>query len=93
MAKYIIASLLLIALAGCKSTRAKPLTGSEVVQDADGRSKLVTYVTPEEYERMTPQERQRLHAQTGVSVSVPLPGSKAPSEPISEDDLKKAYAK
>jgi hypothetical protein len=63
------------------------------VRDGNGRSKLVTYVTPEEYDRMTPEERQRLHATVGVSASFPLPGSKAPSEAISEEDLKKAYAK
>ncbi len=91
--EWIVISLLLITLAGCKSTRENQLTGSELVQDADGRSKYVTYVTPEEFERMTPEERQRLHAGMGASVSVPLPGSKTPSEPISEKDLEKAYPK
>ena len=93
MRKFIVVSFLVVAFAGCKSPQQKQLTGTELVQDGDGHSKLVTYVTPEEYERMTPEERQRLHAAIGASVSVPLPGSKAPSEPISEDDFKKAYAK
>jgi hypothetical protein len=53
----------------------------------------VTYVSPEEYQRMTPEERQRLHAEMGASVSVPLPTGRASSEPISEEDFKKAYKK
>jgi len=93
MKKYMIISCLVLALAGCKSMRTKQMTGSDVVQDSDGKSKFVTYVTPEEYDRMTDEERKRLRATVGVSASVPLPGSKAPSEAISEEDFKKAYAK
>jgi hypothetical protein len=93
MIKSFIIALLLVVIAGCRSTQSKQLTGSDFVYDKDGHSKVVSYVTPEELERMTPEERQRLHAATGVTVSAPLPGSKAPSEPISEDDLKKAYPK
>lgn len=85
--------LLVLVVAGCKSTRTKQMSGSEMVQDGNGHSKFVTYVTPEEYDRMTPEERQRLRATVGVSASLPLPGSKAPSEAISEEDFKKAYAK
>jgi uncharacterized protein YcfL len=93
MRKYLIVLLLAIGVAGCQSTQEKQLAGTELVQDADGHAKLVTYVTPEEYERMTPEERQRLHAAVGASVSVPLPGSKAPSKAISEEDFKQAYTK
>lgn len=88
-----MALLLVLVVAGCKSTRTKQMSGSELVSDSDGRSKFVTYVSPEEYDRMTPEERQRLHATMGVSATLPLPGSKAPSEAISEEDFKKAYAK
>lgn len=93
MKNSIVVFLLSVVVAGCETPRQQQLTGSELVHDSDGRSKLVTYVTPEEYDRMTPEERQRLHAEVGASVSVPLSGSKAPSEPISEADFKKAYAK
>ncbi len=93
MRKYLIALLLVIAIGGCKSTQETQLAGTVYEQDGNGRSKLVTYVSPEEYERMTPEERDHLHAEVGASVSVPLSGSKAKSEPISEDDFKNAYGK
>jgi len=93
MNKSAILPLLVLTIAGCKSTQTKQMTGSQVVQDRDGHSKFVTYVTPEEYDRMTEDERKRLNATVGVSASIPLPGSKAPSEAISEKDFKKAYGK
>src|SRR3954453_11489102 len=93
MNKHLLAAMLAVSVAGCASREEKQLTGSELNNDKDGRSKVVTYVTPEEYERMTPEERQHMHAAGGASVSVPLGGRKAPSEPISQRDLDKAYAK
>jgi hypothetical protein len=93
MKKFAIVSLLVLASAGCKSVQTKQTTGTELVPDGDGHSRLVTYVSPEEYDRMTPEEREHLHAAVGVSASVPLPGSKAPSKAISEEDFKKAYGK
>ena len=84
---------MIVTLAGCASREEKQLTGTELNYDDKGRPKVVTYVTPEEYERMTPEERQHLHAEVGASVSVPLGGRKAPSEAISDRELDKAYSK
>lgn len=93
MNKPLLAVIFVIALAGCVSREEKQLTGTEINTDENGRSKVVTYVTPEEYERMTPEERQHMHAAVGASVSVPLGGSKAPSQAISDRELDKAYSK
>lgn len=68
----------------------KQVSGSALVQDSNGRSKFVTYVSPQEYDRMTPEERDRLHATVGVSTSIPLPGRKGPPETIPEEEFKKA---
>ena len=93
MNKAAFTVILAVALSGCASREEKGMTGTELNTDDKGKSKLVTYVTPEEYERMTPEEREHLHAAVGASVSVPLGGHRAASEPISERDLEKAYSK
>jgi hypothetical protein len=90
MTKHAFVVLMLVIAAGCSSTRATQMMGTQLSQADGDRQKLVTYVTPEEFDKMTPEERQRLHAEVGVSVSVPIGGGKAPSKPISEEDLRKA---
>ena len=81
--------LCMISLVGCKNPQSAQKTGTSVETDADGRTRMVTNVSPEEYERMTPQERQRLNAQVGAEVSGQLwgkPRSSARDVPLSELD-------
>ncbi len=68
-------ALLLLFTSGCTHTfvvESNPVTGTELVEDENGRMRLVTYVTNEEYERMTPEERRRGNYAIGVSSSVKL---------------------
>jgi hypothetical protein len=83
--------LALVVLLGtaCHSVQPRQKSGTEFQADENGHTKGVTYVTPEEYDRMTPEERQRQQVAVGVEVSGQL-GGKPKSEPVSEDDLAKA---
>jgi hypothetical protein len=94
--KTTILFLLLLAwpLAGCRHLQTSQMSGTELGSDASGRSTAVTYVTPEEYARMTPAERQRLHAQVGVQVSMPLFGNQpVKGRDLTEDEVKQALGK
>ncbi|PTY04949.1 hypothetical protein DB347_19860 [Opitutaceae bacterium EW11] len=86
----IAAALATLAFAGCQGVKVSQKTGSDVSQN-DGKSSYVTYVTPEEYQRMTPAERERTHATVGVEASARLWG-KEPSEAVSSSDLDKAMS-
>ena len=86
--------ILVTALAGCQHLQTSQMSGTELGTGANGRSTAVTYVTPEEYARMTPEDRQRLHAQVGVQVSVPLWGSKEQkNRDLTDDEVKQALGK
>lgn len=52
---------------------------------------MTTYVTPEEYEKMTPAERERLHASVGAQVSASW-GGKPAAQPVAAQDLDKAMS-
>lgn len=78
-----------LAMVGC-STSNKQMTGTQP-QWQDGHLKLVTYVTLEDYQRMSPAERDRLNATVGYMTI--MPASKAQSaQPISGDELRAALA-
>ncbi len=82
-------SLLALLVSGCRSVQTQQKTGTAFEQDSTGRTKPVTYVTPEEYDRMTPEER--VHQQVSVGVGVEVGGRKK-SEPVSDQDLAKAMS-
>ena len=58
--------------------------------DAEGRTELVTYVSPEDFERMTEAERKRLNARVGVTATVGTWGAQKRTETLSTADLEKA---
>lgn len=67
-----ITLLLMVAsfLTSCSSTptvQTTALIGTQITTDEDGYFEHVTYVSPEEFEAMTPKERRRLGARVGVS--------------------------
>jgi hypothetical protein len=97
MKTIFLAAWCVLALAGCQSTRLEPKTGTELTTDGSGRSTLTTYVSEEEYQRMTPDERERLHAAVGASATQTLArwGSNdaaQPSAPLGAAELNKALA-
>lgn len=88
--------LLLLAapLAGCRHFEAGQKSGTELGTDARGRSAPVTYVTPEDYARMTPAERLRLNAQVGVQFTVPLSGGpQAKPRYLTDEEVREALGK
>ena len=59
-----------LLVSGCASlpvAETEVLSGTELVANDDGSFDMVTYVTPEEYDRMTPRERERMKVGMGVS--------------------------
>lgn len=72
---------------GCELT-GTPKRGTELALDADEGFKLVTYVSPEEYERMTPQERERLNATVGGKIR--MGKRRTDGQCVSEADFRKA---
>ena len=85
LAALVVATVL--AAAGCKSAKVSQATGSDFVTDA-GRLQAVTYVTPEEFNRMTEEERARLHASIGARVEWTT--DKPKPEAVKISDLDKA---
>lgn len=82
-----------MVLQGCHLQQPTQLSGSSVQTSGRGNTDVVTYVTAEEYERMTPQERQRLNAQMGASVSATLGSRPTPTRrSLSPSELDKAMA-
>ena len=81
----------LVALTGCRGVELSPREGTELETTSDGDLELKTYVTQEEYERMTPAERERVNASVGVDATVARWGShtKEP-EAVPTGDLDKA---
>lgn len=75
-----------LALTGCHLSQA---SGTGFTTDEHGRTKMVTFVSPEEYDRMTPDERARLNATVGVQGSMRIWGSE-PSQPVSKSTLDRA---
>ena len=73
-------------LAGCQHPQASQKVGADYINTSKDKSELVTYVTPEEYDRMSPEDRQRLHATMGADVTLAQWGGKKPTEPISRED-------
>ena len=79
-----------LLLAGCHSIKFKQQSGTELTSTDNGW-KATTYVTPEEYDKMTPAERERLNASVGVSATVASWGNSKPqSRDISTKDLDQA---
>ena len=65
-------------------------SGTEFTDTGQGL-KATTYVTPEQYENMTPAERERLNASVGVSATVATWGKTNPQpQEVSTQDLDKA---
>ena len=83
---YLRACLLLFVLAcvGCQDVRTVQKTGTEFTGD-----RLVTYVTPGEYDRMTPAERERINACVGVETNVLSWGKQPPSD-LTFGEIRKA---
>jgi hypothetical protein len=77
--------------AGCM-TQGEQLTGSEMTTGANDRSQFVTYVSMEEFQRMTPEERDRLNATVGTSSTL-IPSREKSSKRVSEEDLQELYPK
>ncbi len=94
---FLAAGCVLLALNGCQSTRLEPKPGTELTTDGTGHSTLNTYVSEEEYQRMTPEERQRLHAAVGATATQTFArwgtnDSAQPTAPLTSDELNKALA-
>jgi hypothetical protein len=75
---YLRACLLLSVLVcvGCQDVHTVQKTGTEF----SGGSRAVTYVTPGEYDRMTPAERERINAGVGVETTVVNWGKQPPRD-------------
>jgi hypothetical protein len=68
----------------------KQQSGTELTTTDKGWQ-ATTYVTPEEYDKMTPAERERLNASVGVSATVATWGNSKPqSKDVSTKDLDQA---
>ena len=79
-----------LLLTGCHSVKFKQQSGTELTTTDKGWQ-ATTYVTPEEYDKMTPAERERLHASVGVSATVASWGKgKAQPKDVSTKDLDQA---
>jgi uncharacterized protein YidB (DUF937 family) len=91
MKPCVLLALVALLTAGCQSLQPRQKSGTEFTTDGKGRATATTYVSPEEYDRMTPEERRQQQVGMGVEVSAQLSGAKK-SEPVSEDDLTKAMA-
>jgi hypothetical protein len=89
--KTTLGLFLVTVLAGCM-TEGEQLSGSQMTSDANGKSSYVTYVTPEEYQRMTPDERNRLNATVGTTAPL-FPQRKKQSERVSDEKLDELYPK
>ena len=84
------ATIVVLLLAGCASLKFTQQTGTEFTDTGKGL-KATTYVTPEQYENMTPAERERLNASVGVSATVATWGKTNPQpQEVSTQDLDKA---
>jgi hypothetical protein len=84
------AALVVLLLAGCTSLKFQQKAGTEFTDTGKGL-KATTYVTPEQYENMTPAERERLNASVGVSATVATWGKTDPQpQEVSTQDLDKA---
>jgi hypothetical protein len=82
------------SLAGCQHVRTSQKAGTEYVTDSDGHTRAVTYVTPDAYDKMTPEERRRLNATVGAEVSLPLFGGKQEKKrDLTEEELRDALGK
>jgi hypothetical protein len=78
MKMYPIVACLAFAVlsAGCQNVQVSQKRGTIFETNADGKHEALTYVSPEEYQRMTPEERDRLNARVGVTASSTLGTSK-----------------
>jgi hypothetical protein len=83
---YLRACLLLSILVctGCQDVHTVQKTGMEFTGD-----RLVTYVTPDEYDEMTPAERKRINACIGVETTG-LSWGKQPPRDLTYDELQQA---
>jgi hypothetical protein len=81
--------ILALVLAGCSTARTADLHGTKFQPDAKGRIRATTYVSQEEFDRMTPEERERLHAAVGTSSTLGRPAEAS----LTEDDFRKARAR
>lgn len=79
--------------ASCSGVRTGQMRGTELGTDANGNTRLTTYVSPEEYERMTEAERERLNASVGASFSKSFGSSSESSRPLTSEELDKSLKK
>lgn len=70
----VVAGAGLVFVSGCQNTEVNQKAGTTLRNDGSGGYEVVTYVSPEEYERLTPEERRRLNADIGVKVRTRLSG-------------------
>ena len=86
--------MMTLALSGCQTVETAQMTGTRLVETEKGRQEVATFVTPEEYERMTPAERERVNASIGVEATVARWGAKPAQSPerVSEKDLDEAMS-
>lgn len=81
------ATIVVLLLAGCTPVKFQQQTGTEFTPTG----KATTYVTPEQYDKMTPAERERLNASVGVSATVATWSNTNPQpQEVSTQDLDKA---
>lgn len=69
----IIYSIFLVALVGCQNATVTQKRGTQFVNDKNdnyGYEQMVTYVAPEEIEKMTPEERAATNARVGVTIEL-----------------------
>jgi len=86
--------LAILVLAGCQHATTAPKSGTEVSTDGSGRTTVVNYVSQEKYQRMTPDERDRMHAGVGGSATWEWGGAKLgrSSAPLTAKDVDQAAA-
>lgn len=83
----LLAAIVTAFCAGCQAPQLKQKAGTEFQPDG----KATTYVSPEEYAKMTDEERNRLHASVGVSATVARWGSDAtPAKDLTPRELEQA---
>lgn len=84
-------ALAIVSMTGCSHVQTAQKSGSEFVSDSGDPAHFVTYVSQEEYDRMTVDERRRMNAQVGAEMRIPIRGT-AESKPITREQFDKTMA-
>lgn len=84
-------TLAVASMTGCSHVQTAQKSGSEFVSNGGESPRFVTYVSQEEYERMTVEERRRTNAQVGAEIRIPLNGA-SDAKPITREQFDKTMA-